>query len=644
VERTKQLLKDGGVAGVILPNSILSNDGIYAKAREIILQYFKIIAITELGSNTFMATGTNTVVLFLRRRNNYDSINLRKSVERFFDDYQDVTRNGIEKPVAEYVNHVWENITVDDYITLLKKEPNSIIANHEIYKGYSKKIKAKTEKDFWNTLIETEKEKLYYFILACPQRVVLVKTGEKDVEKRFLGYEFSNRRGSEGIHPIQRGKTIDECTRLFDDKRFDNPEKASTYIYRAFSGDYDSPVHESLKDNISHVRLVDMLTFDRESFTKNISAAVKKKVTIESKWDLVRLGDLLFENGKSDIKVGAAKDLDDGDYPFFTSGESILKFNKYLVDNQNIYLSTGGNAIVKFYDGKAAYSTDTFVITSSNEDKIKTKFIFYFLESIVSIINDFYFKGVGLKHLQKPDFRNIQIPFPSLSVQQQIVSEIEVLERNEKETKREIERLSNVIYNILDSQQYNTVELGSIVSLKNGLNYNRKSLGDVINIIGVGDFQNNIVPNLDLIEQIQIEGKLSEDYILQPNDLLVVRSNGSANLVGRFLLIDRILPNTSFSGFTIRLRPNFEKVNSKYLCYYLRTKKIREELTKNSGGSNIKSLNQILLSSLQIPLPPLSEQQKTVSEIEKIEAKMSEAQKIIDDMPTLKNEVLKKYL
>ena len=298
VERTKQLLKDGGVAGVILPSSILSNEGIYTKAREIILQYFDIIAITELGSNTFMATGTNTVVLFLRRRNNYDGINLRQSVERFFEDFQDVTRNGIEKPIAKYINHVWENIGLEDYVALLKKLPNDEIKNHEIYKEYRKKIKAKTENDFWNTLIETEKEKLYYFILAYPQKVVLVKTGEKDAEKRFLGYEFSNRRGNEGIHSMQRGKTIDECTKLFHNEELDNYQKASTYIYRAFARDYDCQIHESLKNNISRVRLVDMLTFDRESFAKNISTAVKKKVRIESKWEEKRLDEFVtFQNG-----------------------------------------------------------------------------------------------------------------------------------------------------------------------------------------------------------------------------------------------------------------------------------------------------------------------------------------------------------
>jgi type I restriction enzyme M protein len=71
VERTKQLLKDGGVAGIILPTAVLNSTGIYTKTRALILQYFEIISIVELGVNTFMATKIKTIILFLRRRNNY---------------------------------------------------------------------------------------------------------------------------------------------------------------------------------------------------------------------------------------------------------------------------------------------------------------------------------------------------------------------------------------------------------------------------------------------------------------------------------------------------------------------------------------------------------------------------------------------
>ena len=357
IERTKQLLKDGGVAGIILPSSILSNTGIYSKSREIILQYFDIVGITELGSNTFMATGTNTVTLFLRRRNNYESKNLKIAVDKFFTDFQDVNLNGIEKPVTKYVNHVWENISFEDYISLLKKEPNKTVIEHEIYKEYQKKLKAKNEKEFWNLLLEKETDKLYYFIIAYPQKVVLVKSGEKDAEKRFLGYEFSNRRGSEGIHPIQRGKNIEDCTQLFDAEIFDNPEKASTYIYKAFAGDFDFEIDEAMQNNVSHHHLVDMMTFDRVEFEKNISLSVKKKVKIESKWKIEDIANIArVKNGfafKSDeyvdngFKVIRIKNVKNGfiedNEPVFISLDREKEFKNYILKNDDILISMTGN-------------------------------------------------------------------------------------------------------------------------------------------------------------------------------------------------------------------------------------------------------------------------------------------------------------
>ena len=417
IERTKQLLKDGGVAGVILPSSILSNTGVYTGAREILLKHFDVLAIAEMGSNTFMATGTNTVTLFLRRRNNADAINIEEAIKKVFVNLQDVTINGIENPISKYVVHVLDDLTFEDYKTLLQKKPNKRIEDSEIYKEYKKKIKTKNEKELWNSILALEQDKLLYFIIAYPQKLVLIKTGSKNEEKRFLGYEFSNRRGSEGIHPMQRSKSIDECTQLYDENTFTNSEKASTYIYKAFNGEFGLEIPESLQKNVSYQNLVDMFTFDQVDFEKNISLSAKKKVKIESKWESISIGDLIFEQPKSKIKVGTAKDSKNGDYLFFTSGESILKFTEYLIEDENIYLSTGGNAVVKYYKGKASYSTDTFAIKSKNESKIKTKYLFYILQNIIDVINSHYFTGVGLKHLQKPDFRNIKIPVPPKEIQ-----------------------------------------------------------------------------------------------------------------------------------------------------------------------------------------------------------------------------------
>lgn len=644
IERTKQLLKDEGIAGIILPSSILSGKGNYTKARELILQNFTIVAIAEFGSNTFMATGTNTVTLFLKRRNNYDAINIKNSVVTFFTNLNDVTINGVENPINKYIAHVWEGISFDDYKTLLVKTPNQKITEHEIYKEYKKKIKAKTEDSFWKNLLEVEQEKLYYFIIGYNQKVVLVKTGEKNEEKRFLGYSFSDRRGSQGIHAMQKGKNVEDCTQLFDPIVFDNPTKASTYIYKAFNGDLDFEIDKSLQKNVFTQDLVDMLTFDSVDFEKEISLSTKKKVKIQSKWDVVNLGSILFEQPKSKIKVGTAKDSVNGKYSFFTSGESVLNFDEYLVDNQNIYLSTGGNAIVKFYDGKAAYSTDTFVVKSKNEQKIKTKYVFYFLESIITIINDFYFKGLGLKHLQKPDFRNIKIPLPPIEIQQKIISEIEFLEEKDKEQSDEIGSLktsANSLFNYNGkSIQLSeiTSKIGSGATPRGGKTaYKEKG----INLIRSQNIYDNEFYEKGLVFIDDEQAKKLDNVTVLENDILFNITGAS---VCRCTIVkNKYLPARVNQHVSI-IRVN-EKAIPKFVQQLLISERYKSELLElASNASTREAITKQQLEDFKIPLPPIKEQEKIVSEIEKIESKIAVLEKEISEIPKQKEAILKKYL
>ncbi len=641
IERTKQLLKDGGIAGIVLPSSILSNTGIYTKAREIILQYFDIVAIAELGSNTFMATGTNTVTLFLRRRNNYDSVNIKASVAKAVAGAKDVTINGIEKPFGKYAAHVWDGISFEDYAGLLRKQPNEAIENHEIYQEYQKKINAKDDAEKWNKIIEIEIEKLFYFILAYEQKILLVKSGEKQTEKQFLGYEFSNRRGSEGIHAVQRGKAIDECTRLFDADIFDNPEKASTYIYHAFNGDFETPIDESLTEHISRQNLVDMFTFDRVDFEKNISLAVKKKVKIETKWDLVGLRDV------SKIEYGTRivrKNEEGKIYSVYGGGGQTFKANSYNRENRFIISRFGMSPeCVRFVKGKFFLNDSGLTIKSVDSKLLNNDYLNLFL----FLNQEFIYscgRGVAQKNLDIEQFTAFKIPLPPKDIQEKIVAEIEVLDEKEKDAKAAIQTNKNLITSNFTSLEFDEQNLGNIAIFKNGLNYSRSSLGELIKIVGVKDFQNNFSPDLSLLEEIQIDGKLSDDYNLMTKDILVVRSNGSANLVGRFLFIDKLTVKTSFSGFTIRIRPINDTVDPKFLCYFLKTDFVRNKLTNESGGSNIKSLNQSLLSSIKIPLPPLEEQQKIVSQITEIETEIAALENEIAAIPQQKESILKKYL
>ena len=121
------------------------------------------------------------------------------------------------------------------------------------------------------------------------------------------------------------------------------------------------------------------------------------------------INDLIVEEKKSKIQVNETENVK-GIYPFFTSGEDVNEWDEYLVDGVNLFLSTGGNASIKIYDGKAAYSTDTYVVQGKNDSTI---YLYFFIKNVIDKINDWHFLGSGLKHLQKDSFSQIKIYIPN---------------------------------------------------------------------------------------------------------------------------------------------------------------------------------------------------------------------------------------
>lgn len=121
-----------------------------------------------------------------------------------------------------------------------------------------------------------------------------------------------------------------------------------------------------------------------------------------------RLKDILIEADKSSVQVGEAKQST-GEYPFFTSGSAILKWNTPFIKGRNCFLNTGGNADVKFYVGEAAYSTDTWCISANNA---LSDYLYLLLYSIKPELDQKFFQGTGLKHLQKPLLKERAIYIP----------------------------------------------------------------------------------------------------------------------------------------------------------------------------------------------------------------------------------------
>ncbi len=647
MERTKQLLKDGGVVGVILPSSILSNTGIYSRAREMILNYFDIVAITELGSNTFMATGTNTVVLFLRRRNNFFARNIGTSVENYLKSLSDVTINGIETPAEKYVAHVWEGLSYADYVTLLQGKPNEAVQAHEIFVEYKKRLKVKTEEKLISSIIEIEREKIIYFIITYNQNVVIVKSGEKNEEKQFLGYEFSNRRGSEGIHPLQRGKSIEECTQLFDANSFDNPDKASTYIYKAFQGDYGCEISEAMQKYITRTRLVDMLSFDRVDFEKNISTSVKKKVRYEEIWSK---SELFLLSDIADIKKGTSITKEkavSGNIPVVAGGQDVAYYHNSSNRDGNIITISASGAYSGFvnYFNEPIFASDCNTVISKDENKISTKLLFLLLKSIQSELYSLQ-RGQAQPHVYGDDIAKIKLPLPPKDVQVKIVEEIESIEANLNNTRNVIKKTNEDISSYIEGQIRNLprVSIDKVAKVLGGKRipkeYSFSQQKTEYPYIRVSNFKNNTI---DMLDMKYIECNVFEkikNYTISSKDVYISIA-GTIGLVGT---VPAELSGKSLTENAAKFIIDESIITKEYLKYILLTDDLQLQIENNTKAVGVPKLALKRIEKLMIPLASLEEQQKIVSQIEKLEAQIAEAQSIIDKAPEQKQAILKKYL
>jgi type I restriction enzyme S subunit len=265
------------------------------------------------------------------------------------------------------------------------------------------------------------------------------------------------------------------------------------------------------------------------------------------------------------------------------------------------------------------------------KDTIDPKYIYYFYQSEEF---QFEFKSnlTGLiGGVSKSKFKNLEVPIPPLPEQKAIVkildeafAKIDQAKANIGKNIENSKKLFQSKLNEIFSQRGEGWEieyLGEISEFKNGLNFSKSSKGDEIKIIGVSNFRNNFSVPFDDLDTISIDGELSDIYKLKTGDILTVRSNGNPKLIGRCILAENVNEIISHSGFTIRIRVDQSIISAKYLCHFLKSPQVKNELIKGGNGINIKSLNQKVLSSLKIKYPSSISHQNNISkQVTKISA------------------------
>lgn len=698
IERAAQLMKAGGVAGIILPVSVLSKGGIYAKAREIILENFHIVSLVELGSGTFGKTGTNTVVMFLRRKetNTPDADHYACRVECWFN----LSENGNEvyqdtELMEKYCEHL--GYAVEDYQEFLKGNMTETFIYSEVVQAYhnsffgssrnamkdvceeAKNIRtryvAKTktatfralsaeekekeaDKAFYTFVKAIEREKMYFFMLAVQTEnpVLLVKSPlpkkneSNEKIKKFLGYEWINRKGHEGIHYLNVGaapsdedcddenETEDDTmqeisginainTCLFNPVDYNDINKINYLIRQNFQG-RELNIPSSLDTFVNTSMLTDLVDFRTTSFNKCLRTTGNVNVEYNSKYPSIKLNDMCLEitAGGDKPVVFSKEQTPKCKVPVFSNGVTNNGLFGYtdtpMIIQPCVTISARGTlGYCVFHDGPFVPIVRLIVCVPTS--KYMPQYIKYIMEGI-DVVNE----GATTPQLSVPKVRQYKLPNAPIDVQKKIVSECSKAEEQYQKCIDNISRLKDDMDSVLaDSYSKSTTDLRLDNEQVFNLSIGRRVLKSELKKDGAYEvFSANVFEPFG-----RIGSSLLTDFS-KPSVLWGIDGDWMVN----YLQADRPFYPTDHCGVIKVLDENV--ILPKYLVYPLLKAGEHERFSRANRASTER------IKALTIRIPSINIQKNTVTKVIEIENEINTLKQKMKECKYQKQVILDKYL
>ncbi len=670
VERIGQLLKPRGIAAVILPSSILSNDSSsYTGAREQFLQNFYIRAIVAFGSKTFGATGTNTVVMFLEKFNEPPKqVDLSSdSVDAIFsgaelNEWRD--KEILEAYIAqieldeniynEFLNKCYSLDELNDidyfkmYVSAFAVSVNA--RNLQKTKEYQNKSANEQAavylERFYDYARSIEKEKLLYFSLVYRQKtVVITAPADNKAQKDFLGYDWSNRKGNEGIQIIiPGGKMYDDSDRVAEGT-------LASAIRQSFNGVIPSFTKEQ-KAYASVVNTKDMLDYSRATFNKALRTNVKKAFHIISKYSMVKLASVCdlntskaeihdipddlpvsfvemasvsnegFIETKVDRPCGGVRN---GGYTYFAEGDIIIAKITPCMEN-------GKCAIAEGLTNGIGFGSSEFHTFRCHEEDILTKFLFLLLnqDMVRKAAEDAMTGASGHRRVPAAFYEEMLIPLPPIQIQQQVIAECAKIDEEYNTTRMTIESYRKKIEELFNELDIISSGGGYRLILddsdKFDVSIGKRLLNKQLAPSGkIPVYSANVIEPFGYIDELLIK-----DFSI-PSVLWGIDGDWMTNYIPENL---EFYP-TDHCGV---LRCKTSEVNPRYMAHVL------EIEGKKMGFSRAYRASIDRIQGISFAVTDRVTQDETIAKIEAIEEKIRESEKNLDSLTGKTAEILNRFL
>lgn len=189
-----------------------------------------------------------------------------------------------------------------------------------------------------------------------------------------------------------------------------------------------------------------------------------------------------------------------------------------------------------------------------------------------------------------------------------------------------------------------------IGQLQNGISKGGEFFGKGFPFVSYGD----VYKNYELPHSVSGLIDTTEDeratYSVEYGDIFFTRTSETIEEVGFSCVCKRSIPNATFAGFIIRLRPfcTDEKILTDYAKYYFRGEHIRAYLVKEMNLVTRASLGQTLLKGMSVIVPPKSVQKEIAEYLDDkcadIDALVAKKQQYLTEIENYKKSLIYEYV
>ena len=324
-------------------------------------------------------------------------------------------------------------------------------------------------------------------------------------------------------------------------------------------------------------------------------------------------------------KTISTSELTETGYPVYGANGIIGKYKEYNHEKATILVTCRGATCGSVVISKPySYVNGNAMALDNLDDDICIDYLYFYLigRGFADVIS-----GSAQPQIIRSTIEKIRIPLCNFEKQKQIASVFSTINGMKLKFELLIEKYDQLVKArfiemfgdpIVNEKEWRTKPLLDMGQCKNGMNFHYDDKGVEINCLGVGDFKNlSNIDNTETLPTVSLNEMPSEEYLLKDDDMVFVRSNGNKELVGRSLVVYPGNVPTTFSGFCIRYRKHDNEIMVPYLLRVLKTDSMRMKMA--GRGANIQNLNQQILGTLVIPVPPLELQKQFTAFVQQVD-------------------------